>query len=73
MTGEQLDAIAAVFKDLLTLIRGADSRDRVELYSRGLRMTFQPGPKTLKAEVVSDDFGRVYNVCPRGDLNPHAR
>ncbi|MFC7535531.1 recombinase family protein [Actinoplanes sp. GCM10030250] len=74
MTEDQLDAIAAAFKDLLRLVQGADPRDRAELYSRiGLRMTYQPGQKTLKAEVVSDDFGRVYNVCPRGDLNPHAR
>ncbi|WP_229073348.1 hypothetical protein [Actinoplanes sp. DH11] len=74
MTEDQLNAIAAAFKDLLRLIQGADPRDRAELYSRiGLRMTYQPGQETLKAEVVSDDFGRVYNVCPRGDLNPHAR
>ena len=28
-------------------------------------MIFQPGPKTLKAEVVSTDLGRVLHVCPR--------
>jgi site-specific DNA recombinase len=74
MTEDQLDAIATAFEDLLRLVQGADPRDRAELHSRiGLRMTYQPGLKTLKAEVVSDDFGRVYNVCPRGDLNPHVR
>ncbi|WP_127549904.1 hypothetical protein [Actinoplanes sp. OR16] len=74
MTEKQLEAIATAFKELIGLIQGAGPRDRAELYSRiGLRMTYQPGQKTLKAEVVSDDFGRVYNVCPRGDLNPHVR
>ncbi|WP_285473711.1 hypothetical protein [Actinoplanes sp. NBRC 101535] len=74
MTEDHLDAIATAFKDLIKLIQGADPRDRAELYSRiGLRMTYQPDQKTLKAEVVSDDFGRVYNLCPRGDLNPHVR
>ncbi|MEU4565002.1 zinc ribbon domain-containing protein, partial [Actinoplanes sp. NPDC023936] len=74
MTEDQLDAIVTAFIDLLKLIQGADPHDRAELYSRiGLRMTYQSGQKTLKAEVVSDDFGRVYNVCPRGDLNPRMR
>jgi hypothetical protein len=36
-------------------------------------MTYKPGLKTLKAEIVSNDLGRVLNVCPEGDLNPHAR
>ena len=34
-------------------------------------MTYKPGLKTLKAEIVSSDLGRVLNVCPRGDLNPN--
>ena len=51
---------------LLGVLRGADPRDKAELYSRiGLRMTYRPGLKTLKAEIVSSDLGRELNVCPR--------
>ncbi|GAA0577187.1 recombinase family protein [Paractinoplanes ferrugineus] len=74
MPTEQLDAIAEAFKDLLSLLRDADPRDRAELYSRlGLRMTYQPGPETLMAEVATPADLRVFDMCPEGDLNPHAR
>ncbi|MEV6302426.1 recombinase family protein [Actinoplanes sp. NPDC051861] len=73
LTDDQITAIVDSLGGLLKILRKADPRDKAELYSRlGLRMTYQPGPETLKAEIVSDDFGRVLNVCPRGDLNPHA-
>ena len=73
MTSDQLDSIADAFNDLLALLRDADPRDRAELYSRiGLRMTYQPGPETVIAEVVTPAIG-VFNTCPEGDLNPHAR
>ncbi|MEV4709309.1 recombinase zinc beta ribbon domain-containing protein [Actinoplanes sp. NPDC049316] len=74
LNDDQIAAIVDGLGSLLTVLRGADPRDKAELYSRiGLRMTYKPGPKTLKAEIVSTDLGRVLNVCPRGDLNPHAR
>jgi site-specific DNA recombinase len=74
MSDDQLDAIAEAFKDLLGLLRGADPRDRAELYSRiGLRMTYQPGPETVMAEVCTPADLRVFDMCPEGDLNPHAR
>ena len=71
MTSDQLDSIADAFNDLLGLLRDADPRDRAELYSRiGLRMTYQPGPETVIAEVATPAIG-VFNTCPEGDLNPH--
>ncbi|MFI7369944.1 zinc ribbon domain-containing protein [Actinoplanes sp. NPDC049668] len=52
------DQIAAIVDGLgspLGALREADPRDKAELYSRiGLRLTYKPGLKTLKAEVVSD-------------------
>lgn len=69
---DQIAAIVDGLGSLLGVLREADPRDKAELYSRiGLRMTYKPGAKTLKAEIVSSDLGRVLNVCPRGDLNPH--
>jgi len=66
MTSDQLDAIAAAFNDLLRLLRDADPRDKAELYSRiGLRLTYQPGPETMIAEVVTPANDRVFSWCPR--------
>lgn len=74
MTGDQLDSIAEAFNDLFRLLRDADPRDKAELYSRiGLRLTYQPGPETMIAEVCTPANDRVFNWCPRGDLNPHVR
>jgi site-specific DNA recombinase len=72
MTGDQLDTIAEAFHDLLRLLRDADPRDKAELYSRiGLRMTYQPGPETVVAEVLTPANDRAFDMCPEGDLNPY--
>jgi hypothetical protein len=64
----QTAAIVDGLGGLATVLREAEPRDKAELYSRiGLRMTYKLGAKTLKAEIISDDLGRVLNVCPRGD------
>ncbi|WP_433797623.1 hypothetical protein [Actinoplanes sp. CA-252034] len=74
MTAHQIDTIAEAFNDLFRLLRDADPRDKAELYSRiGLRMTYKPGLETLIAEVSTPASSRVFDWCPRGDLNPHAR
>jgi hypothetical protein len=65
MATDQRDAIAEAFKDLLGLLLDADPRDRAELYSRlGLRMTYQPGPETVIAEVHTPADLRVFDMCP---------
>ena len=70
LTEGQITAIVAGPGSLLAVLRDADPRDRADLYSRiGLRMNCQPDLETLKAEVVTDDFGLVLNVCPRIDTN----
>ena len=59
------------FNDLL---RDVDPRDKAQLYSRiSLRMACRPSPETLIAEVATPASSRVFDWCPRGDLNPHAR
>nr|WP_242625355.1 recombinase family protein [Krasilnikovia cinnamomea] len=71
MTGDQLDTIADAFNDLFRLLRDADPRDKAELYSRiGLRLTYQPGPETMIAEVVTPANSRVFDWCPRIDTHP---
>jgi hypothetical protein len=61
MTDDQLDAIADAFAGLLALLRGANPRDRAELYSRiGLRMIYRPGPETVIVEVVTPAINGVF-------------
>ena len=73
MTDDQLATIADAFANLLALLRDADPGDKAELYSRiGLRMTYRSEPETAIAEVVTPAMDRVFDRCPRGDLNPHA-
>ena len=62
---DQIAAIVNGLGSLLAILREADPRDKAELYSSiGLRMTYQPGREMIKAEIVSDDLGRVLSVCP---------
>jgi site-specific DNA recombinase len=73
MTEEQIAAVVEAFGGLLALLRDADPRDKAEIYARlDLRMIYRPASETIIAEVVSNDLDRGLNVCPRGDLNPHA-
>lgn len=70
---DQIAAIVEGLSGLLAILKRADPRDKAEIYSRiGLRVRYEPGAETIKAEVINDDFGRVLSACPRGDLNPHA-
>ena len=65
MTQDQLDAIAEAFADLISLLRDAHPSDKAELYSRiGLRLTYQPRPETVIAEVVAPANSGVFDVCP---------
>jgi site-specific DNA recombinase len=74
MTEDQIGKIVEGLGGLLGLLRDADPRDRAEVYARiGLRLTYQPGTKTVIAEVTAPAINRVDDMCPRGDLNPHAR
>jgi hypothetical protein len=67
----KIAAIVEGLGGLLAILNRADPRDKAEIYSRiGLPMRYGPGQETIKAEVVSNDFGRVLSACPRGDASP---
>ena len=74
MSEEQISTIVQGLGGLLGLLRQADPSDKAEIYSRlGLQLTYRPGAQTLIAEVTTPAINGVNNVCPEGDLNPHAR
>jgi DNA invertase Pin-like site-specific DNA recombinase len=68
MTEDQIGKIVDGLGGLLGLLHEADPRDRAEVYARiGLRLTYQPGPETVIAEVASPAIDGVDDVCPRPD------
>ena len=73
LTEDQIAKIVEGLGGLLALLHNADPLDRTEIYARvGLQMTYRPGTETVIAEVISPAIDGVLDVCPRGDLNPHA-
>ena len=72
MTDDQIGTIVDGLGGLLGLLRDADPRDRAEVYARiGLRLSYQPGPETVIAEITSSAIDGVDDVCRRGDVIPH--
>ncbi|GAA3346842.1 hypothetical protein GCM10020358_59400 [Amorphoplanes nipponensis] len=55
---------------MFRLLRHAHPRDKPELYSRiDLRLTYQPDPGAMIAEVITPANDRVFDWCLRIDTN----
>lgn len=64
-----LDALG----DVCTFIRQADREAKTELYTGlDLRLTYYPLKRLVRAEANLNSHGMYKQLCPRGDLNPHA-
>ena len=51
MTDDQIAAIVADLSDLLAVLQDADPADKAEIYTRlGLRLTYTPQDRTIRAE-----------------------
>jgi site-specific DNA recombinase len=70
MSKEEIAATVNAITDLMTVLHNADPADKADVYAGlGLRLTYNPGPKTVIARA---EPGRTCTkgLCPRGDLNP---
>lgn len=57
--------------DIVTALAEADPADKAEVYRRlGLRPTYQPETKTVRAEVDPGEHRWENSLCPRPDLDP---
>jgi hypothetical protein len=55
MTGEQIASVVTALGDILTVLRDADPADKAEIYSQvGLRLTYQPGRRIVRAQAHLD-------------------
>ena len=55
MTAEQIASIVTALGDILAVLRDADPADKAKIYSQlGLRPTYQPGQRIVRAEAHLD-------------------
>jgi len=72
MSREEITTIVNTFADLLEVVRKADPADKAEIYARlGLRLTYQPGTRTVRAEARLDGSPHWHFESVRGGT--HAR
>ena len=76
MTRDQIASIVTALGDILAVLADADPADKAEIYTQlGLRLTYQPGQRTVRAEAHLDqtphwDFdsvrgaSRSLRTCP---------
>ncbi len=71
MTTDEIRTIVEAMSGIAAILKAAHPADKAELYRElGLRLTYEPGPRLIKAE--ASPSRSCTKMCPRGDLNPHA-
>ncbi|WP_186382490.1 zinc ribbon domain-containing protein [Amycolatopsis rhizosphaerae] len=74
MSQEEIQALVDGLVSIRQVLAAADPDDKAEVYRRlNLRATYHPGKRTVRVETNLDPHSWGYGLCPRGDLNPHAR
>ncbi|MBV1854615.1 recombinase family protein, partial [Catellatospora tritici] len=69
MTPGEIGTLVEAMSGIAAILKVADPADKAELYRQlGLRLTYEPGPRLIKAEASPD--GSCTSVCPRGYMNP---
>ena len=76
MTPEEINTIVEALGGIASILRRADPADKAGVYRQlGLRLTYEPGPRLIKAE--ANPSGSCTSLCPRGigprDRRPHAQ
>jgi site-specific DNA recombinase len=71
MTRDEI-AVVESLADLPGLLSAADPADKADIYAGiGLRLTYQPEPRSVLAEVRFADQPRWRSESVRGGLNPN--
>ncbi|MBK1788309.1 recombinase zinc beta ribbon domain-containing protein [Prauserella cavernicola] len=74
LAANDVDTLIQQLRDLRTVIDQANPDDKADVYRKlGLALTYRPGKHEVRAEITLDAHMWGYGLCPRGDLNPHAR
>lgn len=71
MTRDQIASVVTVLGDILAVLRDADTADKAEIYSQiGLRLTYQPGQRIVRAEAHLDQTPHWDFDSVRGGTDP---
>lgn len=74
MSRDEIRGLIEALGSVGDVLRRADPADKAEVYRQlRLRLMYQPDRRTMRADIEVDPQSWGYGVCPRGDLNPHAR
>jgi site-specific DNA recombinase len=67
MTRDQIASVVTALGDILAVLRDADPADKAEIYGQlGLRLTYQPGRRIVRAEAHLDQTAHWVFDCVRG-------
>ena len=73
MTREQIASVVTALGDILAVLRDADPADKAEIYSQlGLRLTYQPGQRIVRAEAHLDQTPIGFSTVSEGRVDPIA-
>ena len=73
MTHDQIASIVTALGDILAVLKDADPADKAEIYSQlGLRLTYQPGRRIVRAEAHLDRLPIGISTVSEGGLEPLA-
>jgi len=71
MTRDQIASIVTMLADILAVLADADPADKAEIYSQlGLRLTYQPGQRIVRAEARLDQTPHWVLDSVRGGIDP---
>ncbi len=71
LTSEQIDAMVSKLGDMASVLRDAEPSDKAEAYQQlGLRLTYHPGARSVRAEVHIDPAQHWFFDSVRGRIDP---
>lgn len=74
MTRDEIQTLVESLGTIRQAITDADPDDKADIYRRlGLRLTYQPGQRTVRAETLLDPHSWGYGACPRGESNTRSQ
>ena len=71
MSTDEIHRVVEALGNITAVLRDADPADKALIYRElGLNLTYRPTARTVSAQ--ASPSGSCTELCPRGDLNPHA-
>ncbi|MGH3519349.1 MAG: recombinase family protein [Haloechinothrix sp.] len=69
MSAQEIEGLVEALGNIRTVIADAEPADKAEVYGHlGLKLTYNPGKRTMGAEIALDARSWGYGRCPEGSL-----